>query len=150
MSLNGISTLASKQLKQEGKLAIAETKRQATTVTTSGTGKIIAVTTSPVVNANVSFATAFLSQAAVGALLQTTSAVTIGTISSIQSDTQLTLTANAASNQSTIAYNFNAVNNGYRTLNTANIDILPTKYFGNAIVDNIIDGNVLITGRPWQ
>ena len=150
MSLNGISTLASKQLKQEGKLAIAEAKRQATTVTTSGTGKIIAVTTSPVVNANVSFATAFLTQAAVGALLQTTSAVTIGTISSIQSDTQLTLTANAASNQSTIAYNFNAVNNGYRTLNTANIDILPTKYFGNAIVDNIIDGNVLITGRPWQ
>ena len=150
MSLNGISTLASKQLKQEGKLAIAETKRQATTVTTSGTGKIITVTTSPVVNANVSFATAFLTQAAVGALLQTTSAVTIGTISSIQSDTQLTLTANAASNQSTIAYNFNAVNNGYRTLNTANIDILPTKYFGNAIVDNIIDGNVLITGRPWE
>ena len=150
MSLNGISTLASKQLKQEGKLAIAETKRQATTVTTSGTGKIIAVTTSAVVNANVSFATAFLTQATVGALLQTTGAVTIGTISSIQSDTQLTLTANAASNQSTIAYNFNAVNNGYRTLNTANIDILPTKYFGNAIVDNIIDGNVLITGRPWQ
>ena len=150
MSLNGIAHLASKQLKQEGKLAIAETKRQATTVTTSGTGKIITVTTSPVVNANVSFATAFLTQATVGSLLQTTGAVTIGTISSIQSDTQLTLTANAASNQSTIAYNFNAVNHGYRTLNTANIDILPTKYFGNAIVDNIIDGNVLITGRPWQ
>ena len=150
MSLNGISTLASKQLKQEGKLAIAETKRQATTVTTSGTGKIIAVTTSAVVNANVSFATAFLTQATVGALLQTTGAVTIGTISSIQSDTQLTLTANAASNQSTIAYNFNAVNHGYRTLNTANINILPTKYSGNTIVDNIVDGNVLIVGRPWE
>ena len=150
MSANGIAHLISKQLKQEGKLAIAETKRQATTVTTSGTGKIIAVTTSAVVNANVSFATAFLTQATVGALLQTTGAVTIGTISSIQSDTQLTLTANAASNQSTIAYNFNAVNNGYRTLNTANINILPTKYSGNTIVDNIVDGNVLIVGRPWE
>ena len=38
----------------------------------------------------------------------------------------------------------------YRTLNTGNIDILPTKFVGNAIVDNTIDGNVLIQGRPWQ
>ena len=38
----------------------------------------------------------------------------------------------------------------YRTLHTANISILPTKFVGNAIVDNTIDGNVLIQGRPWQ
>lgn len=38
----------------------------------------------------------------------------------------------------------------YRTLNTGNINILPTKYSGNAIVDNTIDGNILINGRPWQ
>lgn len=38
----------------------------------------------------------------------------------------------------------------YRTLNTANIDILPTKYSGNTIVDNTVDGNVLIAGRPYQ
>ena len=38
----------------------------------------------------------------------------------------------------------------YRTLNTGNINILPTKYSGNAIVDNTIDGNTLINGRPWQ
>jgi hypothetical protein len=38
----------------------------------------------------------------------------------------------------------------YRTLNTGNINILPTKYSGSAIVDNTIDGNTLINGRPWQ
>jgi hypothetical protein len=38
----------------------------------------------------------------------------------------------------------------YRTLHTANINILPTKYVGNVAVDNTIDGNVLINGRPWQ
>ena len=38
----------------------------------------------------------------------------------------------------------------YRTLNTGNINILPTKYVGNVAVDNTIDGNTLINGRPWQ
>ena len=38
----------------------------------------------------------------------------------------------------------------YRTLNTANINILPTKYSGNTITDNVLDGNVLISGRPYQ
>ena len=37
----------------------------------------------------------------------------------------------------------------YRTLNTANINILPTKYSGNTITDNVLDGNVLIPGRPY-
>ena len=37
----------------------------------------------------------------------------------------------------------------YRTLNTANINILPTKYSGNTITDNVVDGNVLISGRPY-
>ena len=37
----------------------------------------------------------------------------------------------------------------YRTLNTANISILPTKYSGNTITDNVLDGNVLISGRPY-
>lgn len=37
MSANGISTLASKQLKQEGKLTIAEAKRQGKTVAIDGT-----------------------------------------------------------------------------------------------------------------
>lgn len=86
MSANGISTLASKQLKQEAKLAIAQAKRQGYDVAINGT---------------------------------------IGP------------TAN-------IAQPF------YRTLNTANINILPTKYSGNTIVDNVVDGNVLITGRPWE
>lgn len=150
MSLNGISTLLTKQAKQAAKLALAQVKRRATTMTYAGTGNIITITTSPVVNANVSLPTAFLTQATVGANIQTTVGATIGTISSIQSNTQLTLVANAASNQSTIAYNFNAINKGYRTLNTANINILPTKYSGNTIVDNVIDGNILIVGRPWQ
>ena len=37
----------------------------------------------------------------------------------------------------------------YRTLNTANINILPTKYSGNTITDNVLDANVLISGRPY-
>lgn len=37
MSANGISTLATKQLKQEGKLSIAEAKRQGKSVATDGT-----------------------------------------------------------------------------------------------------------------
>ena len=37
MSLNGIAQLATKQLKQEGKLTIAEAKRQGKTVAADGT-----------------------------------------------------------------------------------------------------------------
>jgi len=85
MSANGISTLASKQLKQEGKLDIAEAKRQ---------GKIVAID---------------------------------GTISG------------SANSSQPFA----------RTLNVLDINLLPTKYSGNLIVDNIQDGNVLVTGRPW-
>lgn len=86
MSANGISTLVSKQLKQEAKLTIAEAKRQ---------GKNVAI-------------------------------------------------------NGTITGNANVSQPFYRTLNTANINILPTKYSGNTIVDNTIDGNILINGRPWQ
>ena len=39
--------------------------------------------------------------------------------------------------------------NYYRSLNVLDIDILPTKYSGNTVVDNTKDGNVLILGRPW-
>ena len=85
MSANGISTLASKQLKQEGKLDIAEAKRQ---------GKDVAI-------------------------------------------------------DGTITGSGNSSQPFYRSLNAANIDILPTKFSGNVILDNIVDGNVLIQGRPW-
>jgi hypothetical protein len=86
MSANGIANLVSKQLKQEGKLAIAEAKRK---------GKDVAI-------------------------------------------------------DGTITGAGNSAQPFYRTLNTGNINILPTKYSGNTIVDNIVDGNVLINGRPWQ
>lgn len=86
MSANGISTLSSKQLKQEGKLAIAEAKRQGYTVLIDGTW----------------------------------------------------------SGNANVAQPF------YRTLNTANISLLPTKYVGNVVVDNTADGNVLVQGRPWE
>ena len=86
MSANGIANLVSKQLKQEGKLAIAEAKRK---------GKDVAI-------------------------------------------------------DGTITGAGNSAQPFYRTLNTGNINILPTKYSGNTIVDNIIDGNVLINGRPYQ
>ena len=85
MSANGISTLVSKQLKQERKLAIAEAKRQ---------GKNVAV-------------------------------------------------------DGTITGAGNSAQPFYRTLNTANINILPTKYSGNTITDNVLDANVLISGRPY-
>jgi len=32
---------------------------------------------------------------------------------------------------------------------TANINMLPTKYSGNTITDSVLDGNVLISGRPY-
>lgn len=37
----------------------------------------------------------------------------------------------------------------YRPLNTANIDLLPTKWSGNTLVDNPNPGGA-IQGRPWQ
>jgi hypothetical protein len=85
MSANGIANLVSKQLKQEGKLAIAAAKRQ---------GKDVAIN---------------------------------GTITGAG----------------------NSAQPFYRTLNTANINMLPTKYSGNTITDNVLDGNVLISGRPY-
>ena len=39
--------------------------------------------------------------------------------------------------------------NYYRSLNVLDIDILPTKYSGNTVVDNTKDGGNLILGRPW-
>jgi hypothetical protein len=49
----------------------------------------------------------------------------------------------------TISGTGNSAQPFYRTLNTANINILPTKYSGNTITDNVLDGNVLISGRPY-
>lgn len=37
----------------------------------------------------------------------------------------------------------------YRPLNTANIDLLPTKWSGNTLVDNPNPGGA-IPGRPWE
>ena len=84
MAANGISRLSTKQLKQEGKLAIAQAKRQ---------GKIVARD---------------------------------GTISGSIDDTK--------------SY--------YRTLNSLDITMLPTKYTGNNITDNPNVGG-LVVGRPW-
>ena len=32
---------------------------------------------------------------------------------------------------------------------TYDINLLPTRYVGNVVVDNTTDGNVLTAGRPW-
>lgn len=32
---------------------------------------------------------------------------------------------------------------------TYDINLLPTRYVGNVVVDNTTDGNVLTPGRPW-
>ena len=85
MSANGIAHLISKQLKQEGKLAIAEAKRQ---------GKIVAI-------------------------------------------------------DGTISGSANALQPFARTLSNLDIDMLPTKYSGNVIIDNTMDNDVLLHGRPW-
>ena len=82
MSANGIAELSTKQLKQEGKLAIAEAKRQ---------GKTVAID---------------------------------GTISGSYDNTK--------------PY--------FRQYNQLNINLLPTKYTGNNITDNVA---ALQDGRPW-
>lgn len=38
--------------------------------------------------------------------------------------------------------------NGFRSLNTYDLDLLPTKYSGNTLVDNPNPGG-LMAGRPW-
>ena len=85
MGANGISDLSTKQAKQEGKLDIAEAKRQGKTVALDGT-----ITGSP---------------------------------------------------DNTKEY--------YRPLNMLDINLLPTKYSGNTLADNINTAG-LVQGRPWQ
>jgi hypothetical protein len=85
MAANGISTLATKQLKQEAKLDIAEAKRQGKTVADDGT----------------------------------------------------------------ITGSVDATKPYYRSLNTLNINLLPTKYSGNTVSDNANVGG-LQPGRPWE
>ena len=86
MASNGISTLASKELKQTTKLTMAEAKRQ---------GKIVALDGTWTGNANIS-------------------------------------------------------QPFYRTLNILDLDLLPTVFSGNTIVDNPNGpGGTLTQGRPW-
>ena len=37
----------------------------------------------------------------------------------------------------------------YRTLNTYDVTILPTRYVGDTVTDNTGDGGNLTQGRPW-
>jgi len=85
MAANGISTLATKQAKQQAKLDIAEAKRQGKTVAVDGT----------------------------------------------------------------ITGSIDATKPYYRSLNTLNINLLPTKYSGNTVSDNANVGG-LQSGRPWE
>jgi hypothetical protein len=85
MAANGISTLSTKQLKQEAKLAKATAKRQ---------GKVVA-------------------------------------------------------RDGTISGSTDATKNYYRAANTLDIALLPTKYNGNAITNNVNTGG-LVEGRPWS
>jgi hypothetical protein len=85
MAANGISTKATKQLRQEAKLAIAEAKRQGKTVAVDGT----------------------------------------------------------------ITGSLNTSKPYYRTLNVADISLLPTKYVNNTVSDNTNVGG-LVQGRPWK
>lgn len=58
-------------------------------------------------------------------------------------------TVTAAASSYSITGSVDDTVNYYRSLNELDIDLLPTKYSGNAIVDNTTDGNVLTLGRPW-
>ena len=58
-----------------------------------------------------------------------------------------TVTASASSY--TITGSSDDTVNYYRSLNVENIDLLPTKYSSNAVVDNTVDGDILTQGRPW-
>ena len=82
MSANGISTLATKQLKQEGRLTIAEAKRQGKTVAADGT----------------------------------------------------------------ISGSYDNTKPYFRSYNQLDINLLPTKYSNNTVVDNTA---ALQDGRPW-
>lgn len=82
MSANGIAHLSTKQLKQEGKLAIAEAKRQ---------GKVVAA-------------------------------------------------------DGSITGSYDSSKPYWRYLNTLDIDLLPTKYSDDTVVDNAAP---LQDGRPW-
>lgn len=59
-----------------------------------------------------------------------------------------TVTASASSYS--ISGSVDSTQNYYRNLNVENIDLLPTKYSDNAVVDNTVDGDVLTMGRPWE
>jgi len=37
----------------------------------------------------------------------------------------------------------------YRSLNTYDVTILPTRYVGDTVTDNTGDGGNLTQGRPW-
>ena len=84
MSLNGISTLATRQLRLEGKITLAEAKRQ---------GKVVAA-------------------------------------------------------DGTITGSIDPTKPYYRALHTADINLLPTKYIGNTLVDNPNLGS-LLPHHPW-
>jgi len=49
----------------------------------------------------------------------------------------------------TISGNIDSSKNYFRTNNTYDIELLPTKYNGNASVNNINDGG-LAPSRPWK
>ena len=85
MSLNGISTLATRQLRLEGKIALAEAKRQ---------GKVVAA-------------------------------------------------------DGTITGSIDPTKQYYRALHIADLNLLPTKYSGNTLVDNANAGG-LQNSRPWK
>lgn len=56
------------------------------------------------------------------------------------------------SNTGVISGSANSAQPFARTLNTYDINLLPTQYSGNTVVDNanLVSGNVaLVSGRPW-
>jgi hypothetical protein len=85
MSLNGISTLATRQARLEAKLNLAQAKRQGTVVAADGT----------------------------------------------------------------ITGSIDPTKPYYRALNVYDVDLLPTKYSGNTLVDNPNSPSGLLASRPW-
>jgi|GEM_PF-430738 len=84
--------------------------KYARTANYPGTGTITTATNSRNVTGS---GTLFSSEMRVGNIIKTSGNVTIGTVTSITSNTQLRLTSNALSNNTNIPYNFSYNNTGY-------------------------------------
>ena len=170
MAANGISILATKELRQKAKLDLASLKRQGYTLNADGTiaSSVTPATTPSIQNVagsdgpeafffrpdNSTYAQIVAGWTVVG---QPTWVVTSATSDpDDQYSTAVTITGGTFVSGQSYAFTGNIVTAGapdtgapfYRARGTYDITQLPTQYDGNAIIDNPNVGG-LVVGRPW-